>query len=81
MPGKPPVEPARLPYRVWQNAPAWQTALWESLTEGVTAISDFIGHPWRPPSLAADEHHVIGFPSIGVGTVRSALYQQVMGKC
>jgi hypothetical protein len=74
---KPPVEPARLPYTAGL---IWQSALWEALSEGVASLADFIGHPWRPSSLAADAHHIIIYPSPYISTLRSAPIQEVNGR-
>ena len=68
-----PAEPARLPY-----APKalWQADVWKALAEGVTSISDFLGQGRRPDDVALDVHHMTGFPSQFVGSMRTALYQE-----
>ena len=58
----------------------WQRGLWAAMQECVTSLGDFLGHPWRPAVLPPDEHHITGFPSQCVGTMRSALYQEVRGR-
>lgn len=75
---KPPPEPARLSYKLeW----SWQLPLWQAMTEGVAPITGFLGHPWRARGLPAHEQHGTGFPfpCQCVGSVRSALYQEVTG--
>ena len=74
---KPPARPARLPFAAELT---WQRALRKSLTEVVTSLSDFLGHLWRPVSLPVDEHHVNSWPAQRVGSTRSALFQEVMGR-
>ena len=56
------------------------SALSTSLDEGITLLSDYLGQPWRPYELPVTEHYAAGFPSHTIGTMRSALYQEV-GHC
>ena len=65
--------PVRLPFAPERG---WQRGLWAAVQECVTSLGDFMGHPWRPAALPPDEHHITGFPSQCVGTMRSALYQE-----
>lgn len=69
-----PAQPARLPFKTeW----GWQIELWRALGEGIMCIADFIGHPWRPRDLPANEYHMTAIPLAFVGTQRSAPYQEV----
>lgn len=72
---KPPAEPARL---LFTDEPGLQSMLWRALLEGVTCLTDFLGHTWRPRELPADEHHFSPFPQWKVGTMRTALYQDML---
>ena len=55
-----------------------QLALWKCLSEGVTCLMDYLGHPWQPDHLPPDGYHLSAFPSQCVGTRRTALYQEVL---
>ena len=46
-----------------------------ALKEGVTLLTDFLAHHWRPRHLSPEAHYISIVPSYYMGTLRSALYQ------
>lgn len=71
-----PAETARLSFTARLG---WQRALLQGLAESATTIADFLGHPWRSCELPPDEHCIISLPSQHSGSMRSPLFQEVMG--
>ena len=64
----------RLPHAAKQLPPHM---LLGALKEGATLLTDFLAHHWRPRRLSPDAHYISAVPSYYIGTMRSALYQEV----
>ena len=72
-----PADPPRLPFTIER---AWQENLWRASALSVTCILAYLGHAWQPPGLLLNQNHILEFPSHIVGTIRTPLYQDEVGR-